>query len=36
MSFGPRIAGPNGHVRQPSLKRSMGLWMARVLAGIDS
>jgi APA family basic amino acid/polyamine antiporter len=31
MTFGPRIAGPNGRVRQPSLKRSMGLWMATAL-----
>jgi APA family basic amino acid/polyamine antiporter len=31
MSFGPRISGPNGRVRQPSLKRSMGLWMATAL-----
>ena len=31
MRFGPRISGPNGHVRQPSLKRSMGLWMATAL-----
>src|SRR5512133_2318144 len=31
MKIGPRISGPNGHVRQPRLKRSMGLWMATAL-----
>jgi APA family basic amino acid/polyamine antiporter len=31
MTFGPRIAGPNGRVRKTSLKRSMGLWMATAL-----
>ena len=31
MEPGPRISGPNGRVRQPSLKRSMGLWMATAL-----
>ena len=31
MRLGPRISGPNGHVRQPRLKRSMGLWMATAL-----
>src|SRR5215475_15821836 len=31
MRIGPRISGPNGRARQPSLKRSMGLWMATAL-----
>jgi len=31
MKLVPRISGPNGAGRQPSLKRSMGLWMATAL-----
>ena len=31
MKLVPRISGPNGGARQPSLKRSMGLWMATAL-----